>query len=97
MRAGMIVDAVTYVGIAVLTAFGAFLGTDDAAKYISPETLFWTKGIAHSVNGGLIALKMFRSEVFSKWKQEKQNGNGNGHAKTNGNGNGNGGAPVGGS
>lgn len=85
----MIIDAITYVGIALLTAFTAFLGSDDAAKYIDAQTLFWMKGATNWLNGGLIALKMFRSETYSNWKLSK-NGNGkeNGHAKTNGNGGG---------
>lgn len=70
----MILDAIVYVSIAVLTALNTQIGTDEAAKYIDPVTLFWVKIVAGCSTAGFLALKMFRSETFSKWKQER-NGN----------------------
>lgn len=79
----MIIDATLYVLIGILTALSAALSTDDAAKHIDPVQLWWAKTWTNSALGGCLSLKMFRSDVFSRWKA-------NGQAKTNGNGNGNG-------
>ncbi len=46
----MYVDGALYVSIAFFGALAALFGSDDAAKYLSPETLFWSRG----GNGSLI-------------------------------------------
>lgn len=71
-------DAILYTLIAVCGALTAAFGSDDAAKYVTPEHLFWLKTIFGSAGAGMLALKMYRSTAFADW-QARKNGNGNGH------------------
>jgi hypothetical protein len=72
----MILDAFIYVTIAVSAYLMTQLGSDEASKYIDAQWLFYLKTANGSLSAGSLAVKLFRSEVFSKWKQNKQNGNG---------------------
>jgi hypothetical protein len=58
-------DGLIYVLIALFGATGAALGTDDAAKYIEPATLWYAKSICNAIAASLLALKMFRSTTYS--------------------------------
>jgi len=64
----MIMSLALYSIIALSGAVAVFLGTDEAAKYIEPEPLFWARGL----NGVLLAtattLKGYTSEAFANWK-----------------------------
>jgi hypothetical protein len=64
----MIMSLALYSAIALCGAIAVFLGTDEAAKYIEPEKLFWARGL----NGVLLAtattLKGYTSEAFANWK-----------------------------
>ena len=71
------VDGSLYVIIAILTALIAVLGSDDAAKYIAAQTLFWMKAVTNCLNAAAIALKMFRSTQFAEHQEEKRKSNGN--------------------
>lgn len=66
------VDGCLYIWIAILTALTAILGSDDAAKYISPEVLFWMKAVVNMCNAAAIALKMFRSTQYAEHVAEKK-------------------------
>lgn len=66
-------DGLIYVLIALFGATGAALGTDDAAKYIEPATLWYAKSICNAIAASLLALKMFRSTTFADAK-DAQNG-----------------------
>lgn len=72
----MLIDGIIYVCIGVLTFLTTQLGTDEAAKYIGPESLYYMRLSAGGVMSGFLALKMFRSETYSNWKRDKANGNG---------------------
>lgn len=78
----MILDATIYVTIAVTAFLMTQLGSDEAAKYIDAQLLFYLKSVTGSLSAGALSLKMFRSETFSNWKKEKLNGNGNGKHET---------------
>ncbi len=68
----MIMSLVLYSVIALSGAVAVFLGTDEAAKYIEAERLFWARGL----NGVLLAtattLKGYTSEAFANWRKTKQ-------------------------
>lgn len=62
------VDGALYVAIGFLTALLVCLSTDGAAKNVSAPILWWLQTVAESANGGLLALKMFRSTSFADSK-----------------------------
>ena len=68
----VIIDGMLYVWIAILTFIATQFSSDDAAKYIPAETLFWSKMAIGTISTGLVALKMFRSTSFAK-HQEAEN------------------------
>jgi hypothetical protein len=65
-------DGFLYVCIAALTAITAFVTSDDAAKYIPPEVLFWGKGILSILAACVVSIKMFRSTSFAEHQAEKK-------------------------
>lgn len=73
----MILDATIYVTIAVAGFLMTQFGSDEAAKYIDPQALFYLKTTNGCLSAGALALKMFRSETYSKWKS-----NGKTHEET---------------
>lgn len=69
------IDGLTYVLIAILAAALTMYSTDDAAKYIEPQTLWKVKGALGIVSAGLLALKMFRSTAYADHQENKRHGN----------------------
>jgi len=53
-----------YFGIAYFTAWTGFLSTDEAAKYVEPERLFWLRGFCTTGAAGLLGIKMVMSDAF---------------------------------
>lgn len=68
----MTVNAFLYVSLGLLAVLIQASATDDAEKYIEPATLFYIKWGLASLNGGILGLKMYRSNP---------NGLPNGHGK----------------
>lgn len=66
------VDGAAFVLIQMLTFLTAAFGGDEAAKYISPKTLFWLKLIVGELAAGFLAFKMFRSTAYSQSIQDKK-------------------------
>lgn len=66
------IDGLIYGLIAFFTAWTAILSSDDAAKYIVPAVLFWSKGFCGAANAVLLALKMYRSTSFADHQKEKK-------------------------
>lgn len=67
----VVIDGSLYVIIAYFGAATAFLGSDEASKFISPLWLFWLRGL-HACGGAMaLALKMFRSTSFSDSKPKE--------------------------
>lgn len=64
------IDGSIYVMMAVTSANAAMLSSDNAAKYISAQVLFYMLWGNLVVDGGLLALKMFRSTAFADHKQQ---------------------------
>jgi len=67
----MYVDGALYVGIAFFAALAALFGSDESAKYLQPEPLFWTRGGCSVTSATLLALKMYRSTSYSDHLAEK--------------------------
>lgn len=63
------VDGALYAAIGLLTAFLAAMATDQAVKFVPPMSLFWIKTVAESLNGMLLAIKMFRSTSYGDSKK----------------------------
>ena len=68
------IDGFIYVAIAFFGAWTAALGTDEAAKYMEAQTLFWARSICASISAGALALKMFRSTSYGDHQQKKKEG-----------------------
>lgn len=65
-------DGCIYVMLAVTSANGVMLSSDNAAKYISSEVLFYTMWANSIIDAALLALKLFRSTAFADHKQEQK-------------------------
>jgi hypothetical protein len=70
----MKLSLVLYAVMLFTSAVAAFLGTDEAAKYINAETLFYLRGGNAIVNGVATGLKAFTSQIFSDWMALKKAG-----------------------
>lgn len=68
----MFLDGLLYVLIAIFGAITACMSTDEAAKYLEPETLFWIRTTASVNSAGFLALKMFRSTSFADHQAGKE-------------------------
>lgn len=64
------IDGTLYVIMGGCAFLEAFFGSDTAYKYVEPYTLFWLKGATGLLGAMALALKMFRSTVFSDSKTE---------------------------
>ena len=73
----MIVSFTLYFIMALTGAIAAFLGTDEAAKYIAPEPLFWYRGINGVVLTVSTVLKGYTSEAYAKWRGKQTTDNNN--------------------
>lgn len=72
------IDGLTYVLIAFFSAVTAVLSSDDAANFLTPIVLFWSKSVCQAIGAALLALKMFRSTSFAEHvEQKKKNGDTN--------------------
>lgn len=60
-----------YFVIAVTSAIAVFLGTDEAAKYIQPDMLFWARGINGIIAGTSLTMKGYTSEGFANWRKKQ--------------------------
>jgi len=72
-------DGSVYVAVQLLTVLSTQFGTDEAAKYIEPETLFWIKIFIGEAAAGFLAIKMFRSTAFAEHQADKKKAEGNGN------------------
>ncbi len=68
----MIMGFTLYLVMAVTGAVAAFLGTDEAAKYIEPEPLFWARGINGMILTTATVMKGYTSEAFAKWNAARK-------------------------
>lgn len=66
------IDGALYVWIGVLTFLATQIGSDDAAKYIEAQVLFWLKTGIGSFSTGLVSLKMYRSTSYADHQIEKK-------------------------
>ena len=62
----LVIDGGTYVLIAFFTAISAGIGTDEAAKYISPAVLFWLRLFSFVMGQSILAFKTFRSTSYAQ-------------------------------
>ncbi len=61
----MWIDGTTYVLLAAVTALAAAMGSDEAAKWLEPKTLFWVRTWCTVASGSLLAIKLFRSTSYA--------------------------------
>lgn len=64
-HSAMKIDGGTYVAIAFFGALQTAFGSDEAAKWIAAETLFWCRTICGATWQALLALKLFRSTSYA--------------------------------
>lgn len=64
-------DGFLYTLIAVFGALQGHLSLDDAAKWISPQILFWLKGIVVVCLTSVTSIKMYRSTSFAEHRAKK--------------------------
>lgn len=74
-------DGTLYILIALFGALTATFSSDEAAKYLEAETLFWVRTVCNVNSAWLLALKMFRSTAFAEHQakvleEKEQNKNG---------------------
>lgn len=73
-------DAFLYTVAAVFIFLQGYFSGEEAYKYVNPYFLYWFKAFIGSLTAGAVALKMFRSDSFSKHerdeaiKNQKENG-----------------------
>lgn len=64
-------DGLIYVLLALFTFLQTQFAGDEAAKYITPQTLFWTKLTIGSFATIALALKLFRSTSYADHQKTK--------------------------
>ena len=62
------IDGCLYVFIAFFGAVATLLGSDEAAKWIPPAALFWSRGVCSVCAAVALAIKMYRSTGFADHK-----------------------------
>lgn len=67
----VVFDGLLYVAIAVFGYLNTTFGSDEAAKFLSPVSLFWTRTIVGAFAAGALGLKMYRSTTFAEYRQAK--------------------------
>ena len=70
------VDGALYVWIGVLTFLATQMSSDDAAKYVPAEGLFWIKTGIGTLSVAAVSLKMFRSSQYAEHVAERKKSNG---------------------
>lgn len=63
-------EGVLYCLIAVFGFLQTQLASEEAAKFISPQALFYAKTAVGSLAAGALAAKMFRSTSFADHKRD---------------------------
>jgi len=66
---GVAIDGATYVLLALFMFLQQHFGSDDAAKFFSPVTLFYLKGVIGGCSAVLLAIKLFRSTAFAEHRK----------------------------
>lgn len=64
-------DCFIYATVALLNGFAAGLGSDEAAKWISGEWLFWLRILSYTGAQTMLAIKMFRSTGYADDKKRQ--------------------------
>lgn len=65
------IDGILYAMIAWFTFNQSYLGGDEAAKWIEPETKFWINWVIGSGATVFAAIKMFRSTTFAEHQAQQ--------------------------
>lgn len=68
------IDGVLYAAVAWLVFSQAYLGGDEAAKYVEATLKFWINYVIGSMAAVTAAIKMFRSTAYSEHQQAKKEG-----------------------
>lgn len=70
----VVIDGTLYAMVAWLIFSQAYLGGDEAAKWINPAIKFWINYVVGSLAATVGAVKMFRSTSYSEHQKEKKEG-----------------------
>lgn len=73
----VVFDGLVYTAIAALNAFAAGIGSDEAAKFISPMPLFWMRLLSYVFAQTMLAVKMFRSTGYADYQKDVKEKSGN--------------------
>lgn len=68
----VVIDGTLYVSIAMFTALQSSFGSDEAAKFIALQTLFWLKTATGALLAAALSLKMFRSTSYGDHLKPKE-------------------------
>lgn len=68
----VVTDGFIIVMVQALTFLSVQFATDEAAKFISATTLFWTKVVVGELVSIFLAIKMYRSTAFAQHQDEKK-------------------------
>ena len=66
------IDGLLYALIALLVFSQAYMGGDEAAKYISPAVKFWLNYVIGALAAFVGAIKMFRSTGYAEHQEKKK-------------------------
>lgn len=66
------IDGLLYAAMAFLTFSQAYLGGDEAAKWIAPAAKFWINYAVGGTAALAAAIKMFRSTSFGEHLEQKR-------------------------
>ena len=64
----MFLDGMLYCLISYFTVWVNTISSEDAAKYIEPQTLFYLKAHLSSIAQAFLAIKLFRSTSYADHK-----------------------------
>lgn len=67
----MMIDAILFVFLSTLPVIVAMFASDEAAKYLSPEALFWIKNGLGALGAAIGSIKCFRSLSFANHLNQK--------------------------
>ena len=67
----MFIDAILFVLLATLPVVVAMFASDEAAKYMSPESIFWLKNLVAIFGAAMGSVKAYRSLGFAHHIHEK--------------------------
>lgn len=66
------IDGLLYALVAMFGFLQTQFGSDDAAKFISPQVLFWIKTVVGAMAAMALSIKLYRSTAFADHQAQKK-------------------------